>query len=561
VTDNENSDDTRPPAPPPPGQNKRTGPPPAAPPPPKRLPPTEFGTPWKAVATYNAAGISAIPTPGTKGPRLKGWGRWRDQPLEECEQQEVMLDYSKHGEELGVALILGGCAHFVVFDFDQAGAYEKWLERLPDDVRTYIESEVPIVRTPKGYIGHVYLPVAATDLNPGGWFRDTVVEETREYVLARYVTIGGDGEEDAPVSIELRAPYKHAVMAPGSGFGVHDKHPRRTWEYVNPDGKRIEDLASLKPVDGPAFAEMVEAAVALDDPRAKEVLRKKRELQVEQHHAAKSASDLPDAPRRVIEHALTQASGHPEGDRPGDDFNARGTWEEVLEPAGWSKQGDSLWRRPGGSSVSASSKFGPLYVFSTNALPLEASDNGRRAYSKFAAFSALYHADDYKAAAKALRDAGYGKKRRKRGNKPKSEAEREEEKKEVEKRLKDAATKGGRAFICLDPGELPRNLDRAEEALLAREQRKGRECLLFCKGSALVQRIARADGAVATTLVKVHALREHTGRAALFAKLNNYEILDVVRHVIPDSCATQSWTSQAKLTGRLTLAGPPAQSC
>lgn len=111
------------------------------------------------------------------------------------------------------------------------------------------------------------------------------------------------------------------------------------------------------------------------------------------------------------------------GDKsPGDSFNERATWPQILEPHGWHCIGESggvkRWRRPGKSTgISATtgllSKQGNelLVVFSTNAHPFEGiAANGRQGvtYSKFGAYTLLNHTGDYQASAKALLDLGYG---------------------------------------------------------------------------------------------------------------------------------------------------------
>lgn len=98
------------------------------------------------------------------------------------------------------------------------------------------------------------------------------------------------------------------------------------------------------------------------------------------------------------------------GDRPGDLFNARATWEEVLAPHGWrrvyERGGVSYWRRPGKDrGISASINFqgsGLLYVWSTSTL-----FESERGYSKFSAYTLLTHAGDFKKAAESLISAGY----------------------------------------------------------------------------------------------------------------------------------------------------------
>jgi putative DNA primase/helicase len=110
------------------------------------------------------------------------------------------------------------------------------------------------------------------------------------------------------------------------------------------------------------------------------------------------------------------------GDSPGDEFNARATWAEILEPHRWVCVGESggikRWRRPGkttgySASTGVLSKQGRelLVVFSTNAAPFEGvGQNGRPgvSYSKFAAYALLNHRGDFEAAAKALVQLGYG---------------------------------------------------------------------------------------------------------------------------------------------------------
>jgi hypothetical protein len=98
--------------------------------------------------------------------------------------------------------------------------------------------------------------------------------------------------------------------------------------------------------------------------------------------------------------------------KPWVDFNNKATWDEILIPQGWTKgytsKGNTLWTRPNKSSslgYSASSKeeTGNLYVFSTSTI-FEAE----KPYSKFAAYAAIHHGNDIKAAARDLRAKGYG---------------------------------------------------------------------------------------------------------------------------------------------------------
>lgn len=104
------------------------------------------------------------------------------------------------------------------------------------------------------------------------------------------------------------------------------------------------------------------------------------------------------------------------GLRPGDDYNNRTSWTEILEPLGWVRvyqdgAGITYWRRPGKTvGISATTGRdtinGPadnLYVFTTST-----SFDAETPYSKFAAYTHLHHNGDWNAAARDLGQRGYG---------------------------------------------------------------------------------------------------------------------------------------------------------
>jgi hypothetical protein len=98
------------------------------------------------------------------------------------------------------------------------------------------------------------------------------------------------------------------------------------------------------------------------------------------------------------------------GEQPGDVFEREASWADVLGGAGWKlshKAGTvEHWTRPqkdGGTSATlgfCQSKAGgqKLYIFTSNGGPLEQGQT----YSKFAAYAALHHEGDFKAAARAI---------------------------------------------------------------------------------------------------------------------------------------------------------------
>ena len=117
-------------------------------------------------------------------------------------------------------------------------------------------------------------------------------------------------------------------------------------------------------------------------------------------------------------------------DRPGDDFNARADWADVLEPHGWTRvgvgtDGVEYWRRPGKTErgMSATANYegsGVFYVFSTSADPFEEQTG----YSKFHAYALLNHDGDFGEAAGALAEQGFGRARRRRRKKQSARSRR-----------------------------------------------------------------------------------------------------------------------------------------
>jgi hypothetical protein len=96
---------------------------------------------------------------------------------------------------------------------------------------------------------------------------------------------------------------------------------------------------------------------------------------------------------------------------PGDDYNQRVQWEQILEPLGWRKvftaKGTTYWRRPGKetgiSATTGRNGADNLFVFTTST-----TFEAERPYSKFAAFAHLQHQNDFRAAARELRKMGFG---------------------------------------------------------------------------------------------------------------------------------------------------------
>ncbi len=137
------------------------------------------------------------------------------------------------------------------------------------------------------------------------------------------------------------------------------------------------------------------------------------------HAIATLLDDMPDPTSIATPHvdSATPHIGDPAGGRPGDDYNTRATWDDILTPRGWTRAPGHYghdrigWVRPGkqaGQGISATSGgaddgIDRLYVFSSSTeLPTE------KPLTKFAALAWLDHGGDYAACARRLADDGYG---------------------------------------------------------------------------------------------------------------------------------------------------------
>lgn len=129
----------------------------------------------------------------------------------------------------------------------------------------------------------------------------------------------------------------------------------------------------------------------------------RKEDVVAEHHVGRwlSASEFPSLELQISE-------AH---ERPGDEYNRRTHWEDLLLPLGSQPKAKDLWVRPGknprdGHSARTGLGQGDLmYVFTSNWPPFEAG----KSYTKFAAYALLEHVGNFSAAAKALSQQGFGK--------------------------------------------------------------------------------------------------------------------------------------------------------
>ncbi len=301
------------------------------------------------------AGISVAPVlpDGKKRPAV----RWRVYQHRLATPREIARWFG-NGER-GLALITGAISGGLeALDFDSCAIYRTWSER----VRQW------------GY-GALYdrLTLGYLEATPHGihlLYRSCPAEKNQ-----KLASVAVDSPQRFRTLIETRGEGGLVVVAP-SGGGVH------------PSGKPYVLLAggitSIATLTAEERQILFSVARSFDQTTPGYVLSE------------------------VQQHARTALE---QGQRPGDRYNRRASWAEVLEPHGWrmlyiTRDGESYWQRPGkqGSGVSATTNYQGsdlLYVFSTSTIFAAG-----RAYSKFAAYAILEHGGDFRAASRALAARG-----------------------------------------------------------------------------------------------------------------------------------------------------------
>jgi energy-coupling factor transporter ATP-binding protein EcfA2 len=231
---------------------------------------------------------------------------------------------------------------------------------------------------------------------------------------------------------------------------------------------------------------------------------------------------------------------NPSTQRPGDEYNLKAAWDEILTKHGWQmgrKMGQRTgWTRPGKSTrdgISATTGNGPndlLYVFTSSAHPFEPS----RSYSKFAAYALLEHKGDYHFAAQTLKAQGYGTPPKQNGQPPPTHEreylpraeyikQRESmfvsladiEPEQVEWLFDRRFAKGMLSLIAGDPGEGKSTIARSLTAMLTTgkappfwglKERKPRAVVWLTKEESLSHSVAPALKAMGADLSKVFSL-------------------------------------------------------
>ena len=325
---------------------------------------------------YVAAGISVIPIAcnGSKAPAwwllpkvVNEWGvlkhSWRPYMARFPTPDELRAWYTTFGSLSGIGVVGGAISGGLeVLDFDSLDLADPWMEAVSEQNNGLLNKLVFVLSPRPGL--HLY-------------FRSPACEPNQK--LAQRLEVNPENRNlEIKTLIETRGQGGYALTVGSPGFC----HPSgRQYTYL-----REQNLTQIATITAEERQLLFSTARSFDHIERR-----------------------PPTPPR------TNARARPSNlALPGDAYNCSADWGEILVRHGWTfvsaaADGVQLWRRPGkASGVSATVNYAGndlLHVFSTNAPHLEDGCS----YSKFAFVTAVEHGGDFRAAAQALRAAGFGR--------------------------------------------------------------------------------------------------------------------------------------------------------
>ena len=326
----------------------------------------------QAAAAWHSAGVSTIPirTNGTKRPVVE-WAEYqaRIPGLGDLER------WWGNGHEYGLAVICGAVSgNLEMTELEGSVALNADLMETIDR----IASERGMTYIWEG------LRQSYSEWTPSGGIH--LLYRVSDHLVPGNEKIARD--VDGKVRAETRGEGGYVIVAPTSGLC----HPSgESWDFLG------ESVPGVIPT------------VTWEERQAlHEILR----LALDEAPAPSKALVVP--PQVATDRAVVGPRPEGAGDRPGDEYAARMAWADILEPVGWTfshRRGvEEYWVRPGKSrrdGHSATTNYEGsdlLKVFSSSVSELEPDST----YTKFGAYTALWHRGDFKEAAKALARQGFG---------------------------------------------------------------------------------------------------------------------------------------------------------
>lgn len=306
------------------------------------------------------AGLAVIPikADGTKAPAVR-WKTYQDTAPNSAELQRWFGRPAAAGSYQGLGIVTGySNVEMLEVEGRAADLADQLGERLTDSG-----------------LGPLWarLITGWMELSPSGGFHWLFRVDGPARPNTKLACRPGDKPNTVDVLIETRGAGGFVVTAPSNGR----THPTgQAWELLAGGPSEIPTLT-------------VEERDAL-------------------YLACTTFDQMPIDPPRAVMAQRTSSHGGP---RPGDDYNAKVSIEQLLLDHGWTRGrrvgANTGWTRPGkdkSDGISATtSEGGGLWVFTTST-----EFDIERRYDAFGAYAVLEHHGDLAEAARALRKAGYG---------------------------------------------------------------------------------------------------------------------------------------------------------
>lgn len=347
-----------------------------------------------AAHEYDAAGLNPVPVreDGSKSPDLRSWRAYIRQRSIPTEHDMWFGPRPRRAARTGIGVVFGRISgDSEMIEFEARAIAEGYLEKateiaeasgLGDMWQQVLNGWVR--DSPSGGL-HFHVRVKGAPVKPNTKLasrpaRDDELTPSQLQQLVKHPT-----KVFPAVLVETRGEGGFAVVEPSHG-GVHPSGK----PYV----RRTGSPAAIPTLSAEMYEALHSLMRALDEMPAKD-----------------TPGSAPRDKRAPLPGGLL---------RPGEDYENKVSWSEILEPEGWTflyQHGrTSYWRRPGKDDRGISATTGHaadrdrLFVFSSST-----EFEPETPYSKFGAYTLLRHGGDYKAAAQDLRRQGYGDKLPHRG--------------------------------------------------------------------------------------------------------------------------------------------------
>lgn len=343
-----------------------------------------------AALAWHAAGASVVrvATDGTKRP----YGAWAQYQKQRAAEKQVAAWYRDGYPGLGLVTgaISGGLE---MFEFEGRAVDEGLVKEFTEIAHASGLGELwqritagYLERTPSGGLHVLYRVTGApvpgnTKLARRPARDDELIDDERKILADK------PGKVFVRELVETRGEGGFVVIAPSHG-PVHDT------------GRPYDLLAG-----GPDSV----AVITADEHQALHTLARMLDTMPGPAQAAAPAGTTDPAQEAFFRSGTADDGAL----KPGDDYEARTDWADILRPHGWTLLGargrTRYWRRPGkdGPGISATTGHADdrdrLFVFSSST-----EFDTERPYTKFGAYAVLEHGGNHSSAARELRRRGYG---------------------------------------------------------------------------------------------------------------------------------------------------------